>query len=405
MDPVILEDGTKADFEVSSLEPALARELAGRLFARGVLRPDAEDELPNLESLHGSAIYAELIHLLSHLRFEPDEAKAHWKAILVHRDAMERKLGDPVELRLALLRYFTEVHRKLVNPKIIELSLFERTRASAYSDELTGLKNYRYFVENLAQEILRSDQYGAPVSLIMVDVDWFKRYNDRNGHEAGNGVLTRVGRVIKDTVRPVDLVSRYGGEEFAVVLPSTTKEHAVEAAERIRAAVELAAFENEEHQPAGKLTLSAGVATYSGDARDAAELVRNADRALYEAKADGRNRVRIFADSLRSHPRARADVDGTCRILGSDEIPVLVVEISEGGMLFRTDREIAAETLVDLWLRLPEAENIVRVAGRVLRCRCIEPGQHEAAARFIDVSTSDRWLLHRFVRRAVTDKS
>jgi len=86
---------------------------------------------------------------------------------------MELKLGGPVELRLALLRYFTEVHPKLVNPKIIELSLFERTRASAYSDELTGLRNYRYFIENVAQEILRSDQSGAPVSLIMIDVDSF----------------------------------------------------------------------------------------------------------------------------------------------------------------------------------------------------------------------------------------
>src|SRR4029453_17038008 len=119
----------------------------------------------------------------SHLRFDPDEARQHWNAILHHRDAMELKLGGPVELRLALLRYFTEVHPKLVNPKIIELSLFERTRASAYSDELTGLKNYRYLVENLGQEILRSDQDGVPVSLIMLDVDWFKRYNDRNGHE------------------------------------------------------------------------------------------------------------------------------------------------------------------------------------------------------------------------------
>lgn len=405
MDQALADDAETVDFEVSSLDPALARELVGRLFARGAMRMDAEHELPQLEALHGNAIYSELIHLLSHLRFEPDDAKAHWKAILVHRDAMERKLGDPVELRLALLRYFTEVHRKLLNPKIIELSLFERTRACAYVDELTGLKNYRHFVETLAQEVLRSDQTGAPLSLIMADVNWFKRYNDRNGHQAGNDLLARIGRIVKESCRPVDLVARYGGEEFVVVLPSTTKELAQETAERVRVAVEQTPLEHGSSQPGGRLTLSAGVATYPGDARDAAELVRNSDRALYEAKADGRNRVRIFADSLRSHPRARAEVNGTCRVLGSDEIPLHVVEISEAGILFRTGQPIATEALVDVWLRLPGAERPVRAAGRVLRTRRLDSGQYEAAARFLDVSTSDRWQLSQFVRRAATGAS
>ena len=161
-------------------------------------------------------------------------------------------------------------------------------------------------------------------------------------------------------------------------------------------------FEEESFQPCGRLTLSAGVATYPGDARDAADLVRNADRALYEAKAEGRNRVSIFADSLRSHPRARAEVDGTCRILGSDEIPLHAVELSEGGILFRTAQPIATDALVDVWLRLPETEQPVRAAGRVLRTRRLDSGHYEAAARFLEVSTSDRWLLSRFVRRTTT---
>ena len=194
----------------------------------------------------------------------------------------------PVELRLALMRYFTEIHRKLVNPKIIELSLFERTQASAYSDELTGLRNYRFFVETLAQEVLRSDQYGTPLSLIMCDINSFKHYNDRNGHQSGNGLLAGLARVVKEAVRPVNAVARYGGEEFAVILPSTTKEQASHAAEGIRAGVEQQDFLHGSDQPAGRVTISAGVATYPGDARDADELVRSADRALYEAKADGR---------------------------------------------------------------------------------------------------------------------
>jgi len=200
------------------------------------------------------------------------------------------------------------------------------------------------------------------------------------------------------------VVARYGGEEFAIILPSTMKEQARETAETVRTAIEREAFANAASQPGGRVTLSAGIATYSGDARDAAELVRNADRALYEAKADGRNRVRIFADSLRSHPRARADVDGTCRVLGSDEVPLHVLEISEGGMLFRSSREIESDSLIDAWLRLPDADHAVRAAGRVLRTRKLSSGEFEAAVRFVELSTSDRWLLSRFVRRKATHR-
>jgi diguanylate cyclase (GGDEF)-like protein len=401
MDEAIV-DPAEPSFEVSSLDPTLARELVGRLFARGALRQDAEHELQVLEAVRGSAVYAETIYLLSHLRIEADEAKTHWNAILEHRDTMERKLGYPVELRLALLRYFTEVHRKLVNPKIIELSVFERTCASAYSDELTGLRNYRYFVESLAQELLRSDQYGVPVSLVMADVDSFKQYNDHNGHQAGNDVLVLVARVLKDTVRPVDLVARFGGEEFAVVLPSTTKESAMKAAERIRSAIEQESFPHASSQPGGRLTLSAGVATYPGDAAGSNELVHSADRALYEAKARGRNRIAIFADNLRSFPRAFAEVDGTCRLLSGDEIPLRVLEISETGMSFRTDHEIRPDSLIDTWLRLPGGERPFRAAARVVRAKKLESGEHEAAARFIELATSDRGALSQFVRRMTT---
>lgn len=385
-------------FEISSIDPALARDLLRRLFNRGSLRKDIHDEIPRMESEHGRSVYAELIHLFSHLRFEPEEAKRHWMAILEHRRTLEERLGAPVELRVALLRYFTEVDKKLVNPKIIEIGVFERARTSAYTDDLTGLWNYRYFAEAVEREVLRSEQTGAPVSLVMCDVDAFKLYNDHNGHEAGNHALASVAHALKTSGRVVDVVSRYGGEEFVTILPATPKEGARLAAERMRSSVGRHDFANVSEQPGGRLTISLGVATYPADADDPAGLVRSADHALYEAKSRGRNQVRMYAGSARSFPRASVDIDGMGLVPGSEEVPLRVLQIGEGGTLFEIARPLEEGTLIDTWFRLPGTERVIRASGRIVRVTRTEGGRFHAAFRFVELGTADRFSVGRFVK-------
>ncbi len=157
-------------------------------------------------------------------------------------------------------------------------------------DRLTGLYNYSYFVDRLDEEIKRSKRYEIPLALIMIDIDYFKDFNDTFGHEKGNKVLKDIAVIIKEKVRDIDIVARYGGEEFAVLLPNIGKE-AKEAAERIRKSVELAEFEGDFEEPIVKKTISAGVAVYPVDASDDTELVVRADEALYKAKESGRNRT------------------------------------------------------------------------------------------------------------------
>jgi len=171
--------------------------------------------------------------------------------------------------------------------------LFEETRQLAITDELTGLANHRHFYHQLAREVRRSQRYKRPLTLLMLDLDYFKRYNDRFGHLAGDQALRETAELLRRNSRDVDLVARYGGEEFAVILPETDPERAVTQAERTRAAVAGHAFRGEDSNPQGDLTVSIGVAALSSGMRKIEELVRDADQALYRAKAQGRNRVEL----------------------------------------------------------------------------------------------------------------
>jgi diguanylate cyclase (GGDEF)-like protein len=158
------------------------------------------------------------------------------------------------------------------------------------TDPLTRLCNRRSLTEMLENEISRCQRYLAPCSLIMCDIDHFKKVNDDYGHQAGDDVLVRVADLLREHLRPYDLAARYGGEEFCLVLPETNLLHAEEVAERIRKSIEEYRFTG--NLGSLRLTISLGVASMcGGSGKTEDELLRNADEALYLAKHNGRNRV------------------------------------------------------------------------------------------------------------------
>lgn len=170
--------------------------------------------------------------------------------------------------------------------------LFEETRTLAITDGMTGLYNHRYFLESLGNEFERAKRYKRPLSLLMIDVDFFKNYNDAHGHPKGDEVLKAVAGILKKSVRKSDFVARYGGEEFAVILPETERPMALALAERIRKEVESTGFPGGETQPLGKISISIGTATtVDGITKGIEELIKAADNRLYQAKEQGRNRV------------------------------------------------------------------------------------------------------------------
>jgi diguanylate cyclase (GGDEF)-like protein len=177
---------------------------------------------------------------------------------------------------------------------VIENSrLFERVEKMSITDSLTGLYNHRYFYERLSAEISRANRFGNSLALIMLDIDFFKHFNDTYGHQAGDMVLTTVSNIIQSNIRSIDVASRYGGEEIAVILPETDIEGARAIAERIRTNI------NEHDFKAGlksnHITVSMGLVCYPVDATLKSELVRKADLALYWVKNNGRNAICAYS--------------------------------------------------------------------------------------------------------------
>ncbi|MBU0951446.1 MAG: sensor domain-containing diguanylate cyclase [Elusimicrobia bacterium] len=169
--------------------------------------------------------------------------------------------------------------------------IHETIESLATRDGLTNIYNHRYFQEALRKELEKSAKYNRPLSLIFIDIDNFKDYNDKNGHVEGDDLLKEITQLFRENIRDVDILARYGGEEFVIVLPETSRADAYQIAEKARKAVEGYTFKLAESQSQGRITVSMGVSAFPEDASSPETLIDIADKGLYKAKTIGKNRV------------------------------------------------------------------------------------------------------------------
>ncbi|MGA3010939.1 MAG: sensor domain-containing diguanylate cyclase [Terracidiphilus sp.] len=249
------------------------------------------EDLPMLDTA-GDKILAAEDHIdIAMIRMRRKNGSVVWVEINV------RLVRDPVT---AEPKEYVIVMRDMTERKDLEKKL----STLALTDSLTGLMNRRAFDEALTREWKRAVRYGAQISLLMLDIDHFKRFNDRYGHHAGDDCLRAVAAAVGGAVRVTDSVARYGGEEITVILPSTFSAGATEAAEKVRCAVEALRLSHEGNPEGnGWITVSVGVATALVQRGEAAEglpeaLLEAADSAMYKAKNEGRNRV-VRATAIR----------------------------------------------------------------------------------------------------------
>ncbi len=214
-------------------------------------------------------------------------------------DKTTGKLFDEVDLSLL----------DLVGPQIaIALERAEwQVRATQFqlmsiTDPLTGLLNRRYLEERLTEELNRSVRYNYSMSCLMIDIDDFKKYNDLNGHQAGDAALKITAHCLKAALRSADVACRYGGEEFCILLPQTSLTEAGVIAERMRQRVAKTVFPYGKSQPLGVVSISVGISTFARDIDTAEKVIATADRALYRAKHGGKNRVEYYVENLNSAP-------------------------------------------------------------------------------------------------------
>lgn len=180
----------------------------------------------------------------------------------------------------------------------VENEHIEKLESLVNKDGLTDVYNHRFFHDALSKEVIECEEKNEALSMIFIDIDYFKHYNDLYGHQKGDQVLKTIGEILKNNTRKEDIVARYGGEEFAVLLPNTSEQDAINIAEKIRKKIECTYFEGEENQPNGNLTVSMGISVYPYKAKSDMELIKSADDALYRAKFFNKNRVEAYTSIL-----------------------------------------------------------------------------------------------------------
>lgn len=268
-----------------TLHDAISVDLVSAYAGDRPLSDKEKEFLSSLRASRGDLFHSDLLYAITHQFFAPEEAPRLWEEMLRHKCEISRILGRNVQIVVATLDYLTNIANEVRLPTLVSEGHIAEIVSQSMHDGLTGLFNHSCFQELLDLEIKRFFRHGTVVSLILLDIDNFKQVNDRWGHPEGDRVLQELAGAMRNVTRESDICSRYGGEEFAIILPMTDIRGGSEMAERIRGEV-------------GKisvgqtfLTISLGVAVSSSATGDADALVTIADQALYQAKEQGKNRT------------------------------------------------------------------------------------------------------------------
>ena len=231
--------------------------------------------------------YSKIISVLIHKKLDEDEAKTIWKNLVTHMKSLESTLKRPVGINVASVDYIENIKTISKDMKIMFEDEFESISKIATVDDLTGLYKREVldiFIKKIYEKSKRKSSF---FSFIMIDIDDFKNINDTYGHQKGDEVLEEISKIIKNSIRSMDIAFRYGGEELSVIFPDTKKDDAYKIAEKIRVNIEKKYTNNM------NITVSIGISSNEDKSSDQIEIIKNADELLYEAKNNGKNQVKV----------------------------------------------------------------------------------------------------------------
>ncbi|MFH2124035.1 MAG: diguanylate cyclase [Pseudomonadota bacterium] len=356
-------------------------------------------ELNRLISLDGASCCQAILRLLAHIEIPPEQAEKCWQDIMSHRGVMSLSIGRQVSLQTAICDFFTSIQKNLTQPTVIEIKDFQEIVRQSNLDFLTGLSNRATLDNVFEKEMARTQRYHRELSLLFLDIDDFKQINDTFGHQAGDAVLQEVGAIINREKRLEDTAGRYGGEEFMIILPDTSKLDALIFAERVRVKIEQLAL------PYGdtiiRTTISGGLAFWPGDATEKGALISCADQALYKAKKDGKNLISLFGSEKRRYIRIDFARQLDVKVLRSAQdsaVNTTGINISLGGVLFESEKQIAMGTHLELTACFDDDTFLV-FQGQVRRLECLDNNKYEIGVSFSHQDEASTHTLARYITR------
>jgi diguanylate cyclase (GGDEF)-like protein len=320
----------------------------------------------------GIGAHSALLLILTHLGFDEQEARRHWAKILEHSDEIARNLGRDAGIRVAVLDYFVNVNRQLLQPTLIDLEMLDTGAADSTRDRLTGLATDRMFRTSLQHELRRARRYAQKAAVVLFDLDDFAEVNERFGKLIGDRLLREGAILLSNKIRDIDLAGRPGEDEFALLLPETDRNGALLVADRYRCELEQFFANRESAANTVDITVSAGIACYPEDATTPETLLERAAQALYHAKACGKNTVQLYRPERRRFLRFELEP-------GKFEVEVLAPaeraggagrNLSRNGILFVGPEPLEIGEQIEIRLadvrEDPEARAL-RIRGTVVR--------------------------------------
>jgi len=335
------------------------------------------EKLNQLREEQGPMVCKVIFQALTSLDIPPDDAVEYWQKILQHRQELGLFLARKVDLMTATSDFLRTSTNYLVNPRLVDVSTFERVIHETMYDGLTGLFNRPYFDEAFEQQVSLAKRYHTDLSVLFIDVDNFKEINDTLGHIVGDIALEKIGAIIKKAKRESDIAARFGGEEFVLLMPHTESFNAFIVGERIRKEVEQEEFSS--HGLSYRLTISGGLASYPLNATDPKTLLHLADSATYLAKGAGKNNISFYKKDKRRYLRVKLSQPVLIKEMGFIDSRIYAgtsKDIGIGGILFENDAPLPIGAHIQISVPV-NAESPLLLIGTIVRVEALGEKSYE----------------------------
>jgi diguanylate cyclase (GGDEF)-like protein len=344
--------------------------LNNRLLQYRLDAPDDEAFLNNVNTLHiqfGTEALVAFFDFSAGITLETKDVERHWNKFQQHWTALAKTLNRKVSITTAMCDYLSTTSDLISHPKLIEALRYETVFYNTTHDKLTGLYNRHYFDGIFSQQVAMARRYKDNLSILFLDIDNFKDINDTYGHAAGDEVLRNVAEILNACKRDSDIVARFGGEEFILLMSRTDNVSAMIVGERLRKRIEETLTIYQEHQI--RQTISGGIASYPHHSNNTEELLQMADSALYQAKGAGKNLISAFKSEKRRYLRVQFSQPILAKELAfknSQTYEAKSNDICVGGLLFENPTEIPVGALITVQVHVDSGPPVLLI-GNVVR--------------------------------------